>query len=276
MAECLIIAEIGTNWTPSDLNSALKMIHVAAQAGADLAKFQDWHPLEQMNRSQEWKDRCVPWTLPPEWHETLRAEADRHGIGFMCSVFTVDALERALSLPTMLDLDALRRLRDVPRKTAVKLASSEIFNHGLLARLANRNPWMLRGDVPYPPVLLSLGEVNHANQVHTAIARLAHYRIVLMACIAEYPVKRPLDLLDSLLFAQTFGLPVGISSHVAYPDAAHIAGQAVRRGAVVVEAHLRAEGTLDDAPDNGPWALFPDEFAGLVEAVKDADKDIVC
>jgi sialic acid synthase SpsE len=264
MDETLIIAEIGTNWTPGDLDSALEMVRVAARAGADLAKFQDWHPLEQMNRPQEWKERCAPWTLPPTWHQPLRSVATECGIGFMCSVFTPQALARALR-PSA----TVHKHGDwPPRRTAVKLASSEITNCDLLVRLANRTPWMTTDGMPHPPVFLSLGEVAHQNQVHTAIARLSEYDLTLMACVAEYPVKRPLDLLDSFIFAQTFGLPVGVSSHVAADRAAWATGQTVKRGAVVVEAHLRAEWTPKDAPDNGAWALYPDELAELVEAVR--------
>jgi len=266
-----IIAEIGTNFMSGNLDSVLKMVHVAAQAGANLVKFQDWHPLGQMNRLPEWKERCAPWTLPPEWHAPLRVEANRHGVGYMCSVFTPDALDRALSVPANVYQKDTWGVEYFARRTGVKLASSEISNHALLARLANRVPWLLDDDAPHPPVLLSLGEVGHVNQVHAAVARLARYDLTLMACVAEYPVKNPLDLLDSLLFAQTFGLPVGVSSHVAADQAAWVTGQAVRRGATVVEAHLRAEWTVENCPDNGDWALFPSEFVELVKAVRDAE-----
>lgn len=154
------------------------------------------------------------------------------------------------------------------RLTAVKIASSELQNQFLLTDLNNRVPIYLEDRTPYPPVWLSLGEVEHVNQVHTAISRLVSYNVTLLACVSEYPVKRPLALLDSLIFAKTFGLPVGISSHVAYPSAVHIMKEAVKKGAMVVEAHLRTVETLETCPDNGPWALYPEQLKELVETVK--------
>lgn len=266
----IIIAEIGTNW--HDLPSALDMIRIAAESGADLVKFQDWHPIKEMNRPDEWKEKCDRWTLPPEWHAKLRAKADEHNIGYLCSVFTKDAISRALSMDAMAissDSTGSYHSSFPARLTAIKIASSEISNQALLFDLANRSPFLLKDDLPYPPIWLSLGEVEYQNQVHTAISRLAQYDVTLLACVAEYPVKRPLALLDSLIFAKTFGLPVGISSHVAYPDSTFVAKQAVKKGASVVEVHLRTEDTPKDCPDNEPHALYPKQFKKLVEAVKD-------
>lgn len=253
-----IVAEVGSNFTPGDLTSAIEMVHVAADCGADLVKFQDWHPIEQMNRTDEWKERAGSWTLPVEWHMPLRAAADDCGIGYMCSVFTLKAWERA-------------RYGSVFPFPPIKIASSELINQRLLAEFSYQGPYRMDDDTRRPIALLSLGEVSHSNQVHTAIARLSRYETILMACIAEYPVGRPLDLFDSLIFAQTFGLPVGVSSHLVYTDALKYIPQLVKRGAEIVEMHLRTKETLGDCPDNGPWALFPNEFKEVVEAVREQD-----
>lgn len=268
----IIIAEVGTNW--HDLPSALDMIRVAAESGADMAKFQDWSPIKEMNRPDEWKEKCDRWTLPPEWHAKLRAKADEHNIGYLCSVFTVPALMRALSMDAMTIKHSETGLKSSfpSRRSAIKIASSELSNQSLMLSLATYSGFLVSDGVRYPPVWLSLGEVKHVNQVHTAISRLAQHNVTLLACVSEYPVKRPLALLDSLIFAKTFGLTVGISSHVTYPDSTFMARQAVKKGAVIVEAHLRTEDTLEDCPDNGPWALYPEQFKELVEVVRDVNK----
>lgn len=249
-----IVAEVGSNFEPGNLTSALEMVHIAADCGADLVKFQDWNPIEQMNRTDEWKERAGPWTLPVEWHGRLRAAAGNAGVEYMCSVFTRDAWARARFAPSPF--------------SPIKIASSELTNQSLLIEFTNCNPWITENDIRRPFVYLSLGEVSHPNQVHIAVSHLARYEKVIMACIAEYPVKRPLDLFDSLTFAQTLGLPVGVSSHLVYADALKYLPQLVKKGAGVVEMHLRTKSTPDDCPDNGPWALFPAEFEKVIRAIR--------
>jgi sialic acid synthase SpsE len=266
-----IVAEVGSNWNPgAPLESWQALIEAAAEAGADVVKGQDWHPIEQIDRPQEWKRRCGRWTLDPEWHGDLRLAAFRLGMSFGCSVFTQSAVARTITASAA-----------TIRPAMLKLPSSAISDSHLLwfiGGLPMKHPaHSLDLERSWPPIYLSLGEATTPFQVSTAIARLARYDLTLLACIAEYPVedrdrRASLRLLDALTFAKQFGLPVGISSHVAYPDAIRAARNAVKKGAVVVEAHLRLQGvTPDDAPDNGPWALWPEEFKELVEAVREVE-----
>lgn len=263
-----IIAEIGSNWDPVfPVDSCTAMIEAAARAGADMVKFQDWHPLEEMPRDDEWKARCGAWTLDPETHTVLQDVAEENRVGFMCSVFTHDAVLRAVGN------NERAYIRGLKQRCAFKIASSEMRNQRLLMDIAQRlNP--VRCSYPADEALLSLGNVSSPFEVPTAIARLRHYHVTLLACVSEYPVGRPIELLDSLTFAQRFGLPVGVSSHIAYPDCVPIIKQAIGRGAAVVEAHLRVDGvTPENAPDNGPWALWEDEFNDLVDVVRGEEDD---
>ncbi|MHC4489522.1 MAG: hypothetical protein ACYSW7_10170, partial [Planctomycetota bacterium] len=71
-----IVCEVGSNWTPGNLDSALAMVRLAAEYGADLVKFQDWYPLEDFNRPQWWKEKCgQKWELSPSWLNALATEA---------------------------------------------------------------------------------------------------------------------------------------------------------------------------------------------------------
>ena len=244
-----IVAEIGSNWDPgAPLESCEALIDAVAEAGADFAKFQDWHPLKRFNRPDWWKEKSGRWTLDPGVLTKLRAHAQGRGVGFVTSAFTPQAVERA------------------QYHSIVKIASSEIGNQDLLLRVG-------RSAGKLEQVWLSLGEVENVFQVSTAISRLARHRLCLLACVAEYPVCRPLDLWDSFTFAQQFGaVDLGVSSHIAYPHCRAMIQQLVQRGAGVVEVHVRLRGvTPDDAPDNGPWSLWIEEFADLVRMIRRMD-----
>ena len=247
MNKVRIVAEVGSNWDPSaPFDSCHAFVDAVAEAGADHVKFQDWHPLEEFDRPYEWKDQSERWTLEPDLVRELRSYAVlRRGLGFITSVFTHGAVLRA-------------RYHDI-----VKIASSEIGNQDLLITIAQE----CKG-----AVWLSLGEVPNNEWVNTAIARLGTHKVRLLACVAEYPVARPLDLWDSYTFAQQWALPLGVSSHIAYPHCRAMIKQLVGRGADAVEVHVRLQGvTPDDAPDNGAWALWLPEFKELVKMIRSID-----
>ena len=243
-----IVAEIGSNWT--DLESALSMVDLAARLGADCVKFQDFR-VDQMRRPQEWKDRCRPWENPPV--SQLADRARLRGLGFLCSVWDSYGIMQAHTYGY----------------TAIKVASSEITNQDLLMDI-NDNYQRL-------PVWLS---VPHDKQgcVVPALTWLHRCRVTLLHCVAEYPAPSPqYGKFDTL---KAFGLPVGWSSHLPYDwvnhtvievrNAADTAAWFAKNGATVVEAHLRTHDTPEICPDAGPWALYPEEFAELVKAVRDA------
>ena len=245
-----IIAEIGSNWT--DLESALSMVDMAAELGADCVKFQDFR-VDKMRRPQEWKDRCRPWENPPV--SQLADRARLRGLGFLCSVWDSYGIMQAHTYGY----------------TAIKVASSEITNQDLLMDI-NDNYQRL-------PVWLS---VPHDRQgcVVPALTWLHRCRVTLLHCVSLYPAQSPQSgKFESL---KAFGLPVGWSSHLSYDlagadygysdecKASHTAAWFAKNGATVVEAHLRTHDTDPACPDNGEWALYPEEFAELVKAVRDA------
>ena len=250
-----IVAEAGSNWIPGDLDSALALVRAAADAGADAVKFQ-YFRVDEMDRPQEWRERCRPWELPEEWLDRLRQAAvtERWGrMDFILSLFSWN-LEAARLCGTL------------------KIASSELGNCDLLTminehgyRYSERTGKAWRGKV-----FLSTGETDYAaHRISLALAWLNRCDVTLMHCVCEYPTPAPAARLGRIEWlADTFGLPTGWSSHVSYPDAVPIAVRAVGAGATVVEAHLKLETTPEECPDAGAWSLLPSEFAELVEAVR--------
>jgi sialic acid synthase SpsE len=244
-----VVAEIGSNFEPSNLESAVEMVRVAAECGADAVKFQNLE-VDAMDRPDWWKEKCKPWEIPYHWWLSLMDEAKAQGVELFFSAFTTSAVDdaRVLRLPI------------------IKVASSEIGNQKLLRWINSRST--IRN------VYLS---VDHTRQgaVIPALTWLPDCRVTLLHCVADYPAYNA--RLENLEMLKEFGLPVGWSSHVPYHvpterlelNAIEAAREAVALGAVVVEAHLRTMAVPLECPDYGPWALYPGELKPLVKAVKE-------
>ncbi len=101
---CYIIAEAGSNHD-GDFGKAMRLIHVAADAGADCVKFQAIPPFER------------------EWTGALYAEAMSRGLYFAMSVF---------------DTEAIRYL-DQFNVPFIKIASAELVNLELVEAAMRTN-----------------------------------------------------------------------------------------------------------------------------------------
>lgn len=240
-----IVAEAGTNFVPGDIESALTLVETAKETGADYVKFQAWRT-DSIDRPDEWKKRCKPWEIPQGWHLHLSKRAHDLGIGFSYSVFDSDTIRYGLNVYSHLD--------------AVKVASSECYNYELLRAI---NVWHSGA------VWLSTTDWS-VHRLGLSLAYLNRQDVTLLHCVDRYPTDKFQACLERIgWLKEEFGLPVGFSSHVSYPDAVSVAVEAANKGASVIEAHLKLESTPPECPDAGNWSLFPEEFAELVKAVKD-------
>jgi len=220
--------------------------------GADGAKvevgFEYILDTENINRPQWWKDKCEPWNIPLDWSVALDSAARHYNADLLFSVFT--ACKAALCVGT---------------GGHVKIASSEISNQALHHEINRHCPQNYNYGDNLTKVYMSVPPDKHPALI-PALTWLNNCSVTLMHCVPEYPAEKPqLDAITELL---KLGLPVGWSSHVAYPQAVDAARQAVDLGATIIEAHLRDFSTPENAPDNGPWSLYPGEFAELVREVK--------
>jgi len=259
MSKVTIIAEIGSNFAPGDLDSAVAMVRVAAECGADWVKLQDFR-VDNMKRPQWWKDKCRAWDMTAEWLTVLTNEAQSLRLELLCSVW---------------DFDSIRHASDY-QYPAFKVAAGEISNQWLLRQI-NRSHSTVSGVEMYGAfaprkVLLSVDYRRHLALI-PALTWLPDCAVTLLHCISSYPpsVMDAEKHWDAFYNLQQYGLPFGLSTHFPYPDALAVAAACVRYGATAVEAHLRTEATPQDCPDNGPWALFPHEFKEMVDAIREAE-----
>jgi pseudaminic acid synthase len=255
---CYVIAEAGANHN-RDLPTALRLIEVAAEAGADAVKFQTYTAEGLYSRhtpdikylkekglvsGQEsvW-DLIKRVEIPWEWHAELADHAAAHGIAFFSTPFeeaAVDVLE-AVNVP------------------AYKIASYEVNHLPLIDRVARTGK----------PVLIStgmasLGDIERA--LDTAGAAGAR-DLMVMHCAVNYPPRfADLNLRAITTLQKAFQVPIGWSDHTPGHTADVVA---VTLGACAVEKHFTLSRN-QTGPDH-PFALEPEELAAMVAAIREAE-----
>jgi N,N'-diacetyllegionaminate synthase len=239
-----VIAEAGMNHDGS-LGNAVRMAEVAAECGADAVKFQLHDARSETTREApsppyfqeesrfEYFERTA--FTDDQWH-TLKQACDDAGIEFLCSAFSLEALQR------------LERL-GVPRH---KIPSGEVTNLELVRAAAATGK----------PVLLSSGMSSWAELDEAVPA--AGEQVTVLQCTSAYPTppeRVGLNVLAEL--RERYRKPVGLSDHTLGP---HAALAAVAIGASVVEKHFTLSRGLY-GPD-AALAAEPGELEALVEGIR--------
>lgn len=274
-----IIAEAGVNHNGS-IDLAQKLIRTAAEAGAEIVKFQTFKasklatPFAQKSQYQirnhgasgSQQEMLRKLELSEEDHFKLKDSCERHGIEFLSTPFDNESLE------------FLTNHRLIKR---IKVPSGEITNL----------PFLLQASRSGLPILLSsgmatLGEIEsalmciafgmlHRSGVPDRDALIRAYvsssgqealrsNVTLLHCTTEYPApfeEVNLRVLQSLRSA--FPLQVGYSDHtegIAIPMAA------AALGSVVIEKHFTLDKSMD-GPDHKA-SLSPDELFAMVQGIR--------
>ena len=255
MKQTLVIAEAGVNHN-GDLNLALHLVEAAAQAGADVVKFQTFRAQElatakagkaayqkaKTGEQQDQRSMLQKLELTPDQHLQLIRHCQSLGIEFLSTAFD----------PVSIDLLSSFNLR------RWKIPSGEITNLPYLRRIASQKL----------PVILSTGMAS-LGEIEAAIDVLeqsgtSRDQITVLHCTTEYPV--PLDevnLRAMQTISKSFGVEVGYSDHT---DGIAVAIAAVAMGAVVIEKHLTLDRTME-GPDHGA-SLEPDQFTAMVQGIR--------
>jgi N-acetylneuraminate synthase len=243
----LIVAEAGMTHDGS-LGNAIRMAEVAADCGADAVKFQLHDAEAETTRdapSPPYFQHETRWEYfrrtafdDRQW-ATLKDACERAGIEFLCSAFSVEAVER------------LERL-GVGR---YKIGSGEVTNLDLVRRVAATGK----------PVLLTSGMSSWA-ELDRAVGA-AGDDLTVLQCTSAYPTppeRVGLNVLAEL--RERYGRPVGLSDHTLGPYACFAA---TALGASVVEKHFTLSRDLY-GPD-ARFALEPAELEQLVDGVREIE-----
>lgn len=251
-----IVAEVSANHR-KDLETALRMIDVAKDSGADAVKFQHykgetiaadteildtWHG-KPIGPFSAYYDRS---SMPYEWTEDLIKHAKKRGIMFFSSPFDEEAVD----------------LLDSFGAPAFKIASFEMTSDSFLRYIARKGK----------PIILSTGmsyleEVAHAVRV---IQEEGNNQIIVLHCTSMYPPKSFADLNLRAISAlrEALKLPIGYSDHSKPPwSAAGVA--AVALGACLIEKHFTDDqkgGSLDDV-----FSIQEKDFKHMIEEIRLAE-----
>jgi N,N'-diacetyllegionaminate synthase len=254
----LIIAEAGVNHN-GDMALARRLIDVAAEAGADVVKFQTFQADQLLTRTAEKAAYQTKSTgaeesqhemirrleLTPAMHEELIAHCATRKIRFFSTAFDLPSIDLLVSLG----------------QDGFKIPSGDITNMPFLRAIGRHGK----------PVILSTGMATLA-EVEAAIDALEQagtprQRITALHCNTEYPTPMSdVNLRAMLTLRDAFGIRVGYSDHtlgIEVPIAA------VALGATLIEKHFTLDRTLP-GPDHAA-SLEPTELNAMVSAIRNIE-----
>ncbi len=255
------IADISANHD-GDLKRAKRLIHLAAEAGADAAKFQNFRAPKivsdygfrslggQLSHQARWKRSVFEVyqsaSIPFEWTPELKATCEEAGIHYFSSPYDFEAVD-------MLD----------PHVPAHKIGSGDITWLEIIRHIAGKGK----------PVLLATG-ASDIGEVQRAVRTILEInpQLILMQCNTNYTAS--LENFDHI------HLNVLKTYAVLFPDVVlglsdHTSGHATVLGAVALGARAIEKHFTDDnrreGPDH-PFSMTPDTWREMVERTRELER----
>lgn len=254
----LIIAEAGVNHN-GDIELAKQLVRAAAEAGADLVKFQSFVASKSISKAAPKANYQKNSTDPEESqydmvrklelshadHLLLLEECKKCGIGFFSTAFDFESYDLLVQLGVKL----------------VKVPSGELTNLPYLRYVARHG---------FPLILSTgmaeIGEIDSALTVIEA-AGTPRSKVTILHCTTEYPAPMSdVNLKAMQTLRVTFGTPVGYSDHT---RGIEIPIAAVALGATVIEKHFTLSRSLP-GPDHQA-SLEPQELAAMVRGIRNVE-----
>jgi N,N'-diacetyllegionaminate synthase len=254
----LIIAEAGVNHN-GDIELAKKLIDVAAEAGADLVKFQTFNADRLTTRAAKKADYQSQTTdieesqqemlrrleLTPDMHKELIEHCTIRKIGFFSTGFDVESLDLLVGLG----------------QEYFKIPSGEITNLPYLRHIGKISKFVILSTG-----MANLGEIEAAIDV-LELAGTLRSNVTVLHCTSEYPTPmKEVNLRAMQSIHQAFGVPVGYSDHT---RGIEVAIAAVVMGATVIEKHFTLDRNLA-GPDHKA-SLEPSELKAMVAAIRNIE-----
>jgi N-acetylneuraminate synthase len=255
------IADISANHD-GDLGRAKELIRLAAEAGANAAKFQNFRAKkivsdfgframeDQISHQASWKksvfDVYDDASISFDWTPELKAECDQHGIDYFSSPYDFEAVDMLESY--------------VP---AYKIGSGDITWPEMLRYIAKKGK----------PVILASG-ASEIGDVHRAVDEILEInsQLILMQCNTNYTASQEnfkhihLNVLKS--YASLFpDVVLGLSDHT--PEHATVLG-AVALGARAIEKHF-TDDTSRIGPDH-PFSMNPKTWKEMVDRTRELEQ----
>ncbi len=255
----LIIAEAGVNHN-GDLDMALRLVDAAANAGADLVKFQTFsadrlvvrnaqkaaYQQARTGTGETQYEMLKRLELSASDHASLIKRCAERGIGFFSTGFDAQSVDMLVAMG----------------QTMFKIPSGEITNLPYLRHIGR-----LGGQVILSTGMATLGEIEAALDALEQ-AGTPREQMVVLHCTTEYPAPfAEVNLKVMPALGTCLGVEVGYSDHTVGIE---VAIAAVALGATVIEKHFTLDRTLP-GPDHAA-SLEPDELAAMVSSIRNIEK----
>ena len=255
----IIIAEAGVNHN-GNLDTARKLIDAAAEAGADIVKFQTFtadaivskeaekaaYQKEATDASETQYEMIKKLELDKDTHLELISHCEEKGIEFLSSPFD----HKSIDLLAELDLKRF------------KIPSGEITNLLYLRHIGKYGK----------PIIMSTGMAT-LKEVEDALNILEESgtskgKITVLHCNTEYPTPiEDVNLNAILTIRYKLGVKIGYSDHTLGTE---IPIAAVAMGASVIEKHFTLDRNLP-GPDHRA-SLEPDELKAMVQTIRNIEQ----
>jgi N,N'-diacetyllegionaminate synthase len=254
----LIIAEAGVNHN-GDIHLAKRLIDAAAEAGADLVKFQTFKASRQVTRTAKKADYQTQTTdsaesqhdmlrrleLTEVIHHELIAHCAKRNIGFFSTGFDIESVDLLVKLG----------------QDHFKIPSGEITNLPYLRHIGQ-----LGKVVILSTGMATLGDIEAAIDVLEQ-SGTPRAKLTLLHCTTEYPTPmNEVNLRAMQSIQAAFGVAVGYSDHT---QGIEVSIAAVAMGASVIEKHFTLDRTLP-GPDHQA-SLEPAELTAMVAAIRNIE-----
>jgi N-acetylneuraminate synthase len=277
-----VIAEAGVNHN-GKLNLALSLVDAAADAGADVVKFQTFRAdqlatslakqaaYQARNTGVEISqlDMLRGLELDDDAHRRLVAHCRARRIAFLSTPFD------DTSLRLLVDGLGLKRL---------KIGSGDLTNWPMLYAIAQRQCEVIvsTGMATMKEIEEALSVLAFAYTVEGAPDRdkfqqafnssdgkaALQANVTLLHCTSDYPaIDSEINLRAMDTLAAAFSLPIGLSDH---SEGISIAIGAAARGAAVLEKHLTLDRSMA-GPDHIA-SIEPKDFAAMVAGIRKIER----
>ena len=248
-----IIGEIGVNHN-GDLDKALEMIDVAADAGANAVKFQTFnaerlvtasapkaaYQQRQDPDSQTQIEMLKRLELHTDDYKNIKRRAEEKGVLFMSTPFDEESADFLVELGVSL----------------FKVSSGDLTHLRFLQHLARKSLPMI--------ISTGMGTLSEVEDAVAAIRDAGAPELAILHCVSNYPAaphEANLRAIETLSHA--FGTAVGWSDHM---EGSIVSIAAVARGAQIIEKHYTLDRSLP-GPDHAA-SLEPEEFRRFVDALR--------